>query len=118
MSPMRPGAGLDFMAIGAHADDVELGAGGTLLRLASLGRKGVIVDLTDASMGTRGTPALRAREAGQAEHSERGEQSDSASSPAGRGSGCFAGNLRGGNQARASWTATGIPSFDPRPNRR
>ena len=61
MSPMRPGAGLDFMAIGAHADDVELGAGGTLLRLASLGRKGVIVDLTDASMGTRGTPALRAR---------------------------------------------------------
>jgi LmbE family N-acetylglucosaminyl deacetylase len=28
-------AGLDFMAIGAHADDVELGAGGTLLRLAS-----------------------------------------------------------------------------------
>lgn len=57
---------LDFMAVGAHADDVELCAGGTLLRLASLGRKGVIVDLTDASMGTRGTPALRAREAAAA----------------------------------------------------
>jgi bacillithiol biosynthesis deacetylase BshB1 len=59
-------AGLDFMAIGAHADDVELGAGGTLLRLATLGRKGLIVDLTDASLGTRGTPALRAREAAAA----------------------------------------------------
>lgn len=59
-------ASLDFMAIGAHADDVELGAGGTLLRLASRGRKGVIVDLTDASLGTRGTPALRVREAAAA----------------------------------------------------
>lgn len=59
-------AGLDFMAIGAHADDVELGAGGTLLRLASLGRKGIIVDLTDASMGTRGTPELRLKEAAAA----------------------------------------------------
>ena len=60
------GAGLDFMAVGAHADDVELGAGGTLLRLAALGRKGVIVDLTDASLGTRGTPDIRAREAAAA----------------------------------------------------
>lgn len=60
------GAGLDYMAVGAHADDVELGAGGTLLRLAYLGRKGVIVDLTDASLGTRGTPAIRAREAAAA----------------------------------------------------
>lgn len=54
------------MAVGAHADDVELGAGGTLLRLASLGRRGVLVDMTDASMGTRGTPAVRAREAAAA----------------------------------------------------
>jgi bacillithiol biosynthesis deacetylase BshB1 len=54
------------MAVGAHADDVELGAGGTLLRLASLGRRGVLVDMTDASMGTRGTPAIRVREAAAA----------------------------------------------------
>jgi len=59
-------AGMDYMAVGAHADDVELGALGTLLRLAALGRRGVIVDLTDASMGTRGTPAVRAREAAAA----------------------------------------------------
>ena len=54
---------VDFMAIGAHPDDIELGCGGTLLRLAALGRKGVLVDLTDASMGTRGTPEIRAKEA-------------------------------------------------------
>ena len=54
------------MAIGAHPDDVELGCGGTLLKLVSLGRTGVIADLTDASMGTRGTPEIRAREAAAA----------------------------------------------------
>ncbi len=51
------------MAIGAHPDDIELGCGGTVLKLAAMGRKGVIVDMTDASMGTRGTPEIRAREA-------------------------------------------------------
>ena len=62
----RPRAGVDFMALGAHPDDVELGCGGTLLKLAALGRRGVIVDLTDASLGTRGTPEIRAREAAAA----------------------------------------------------
>lgn len=57
---------VDFMAIGAHPDDVELGCGGTLLRLSALGRKGVVVDMTDASMGTRGTPEIRAKEAAAA----------------------------------------------------
>lgn len=56
-------ASVDFMAIGAHPDDVELGCGGTLLQLASQGKKGVVVDLTDASMGTRGTPEIRSQEA-------------------------------------------------------
>src|SRR5690606_22361409 len=63
-SAARPQA--DFMAVGAHPDDIELGCGGTLLRLASLGRRGVLVDMTDASMGTRGTPEIRAREAAAA----------------------------------------------------
>jgi bacillithiol biosynthesis deacetylase BshB1 len=57
---------IDFMAIGAHPDDIEIGCGGTILKLVSLGRRGVIVDLTDASMGTRGTPEIRAREASAA----------------------------------------------------
>ena len=54
---------VDFMAVGAHPDDIELGCGGTLLRLAAFGKRGVIVDMTDASMGTRGTPEIRAKEA-------------------------------------------------------
>ncbi len=61
-----PFESVDFMAIGAHPDDVELGCGGTLLRLSALGRKGVVVDFTDATMGTRGTPELRMKEAAAA----------------------------------------------------
>lgn len=61
-----PASGVDFMALGAHPDDVELGCGGTILKLTAMGRKGVVVDLTDASMGTRGTPEIRAREAAAA----------------------------------------------------
>jgi bacillithiol biosynthesis deacetylase BshB1 len=53
----------DFMAIGAHADDVELLAGGTVIKLASRGKKGVIVDMTDGAAGTRGTPEIRIKEA-------------------------------------------------------
>ncbi len=58
-----PDISVDFMAIGAHSDDIEIGCAGTIARLISKGRKGVVVDMTDASMGTRGNPALRVREA-------------------------------------------------------
>ena len=54
---------LDFLCIGAHADDVELGMGGTVAKLVRLGRRGAILDITDASMGTRGSVDLRRREA-------------------------------------------------------
>lgn len=64
----------DFMAIGAHPDDIELGCGGTLLRLAKLGRRGVLVDMTDAAMGTRGTPEIRAREAKAAARALKAER--------------------------------------------
>jgi bacillithiol biosynthesis deacetylase BshB1 len=57
---------VDYMAIGAHADDVELMAGGTILKLSSLGKQGVVLDLTDASAGTRGTPEIRLKEAANA----------------------------------------------------
>lgn len=57
---------IDFIAIGAHADDVEISAGGTVAKLVRAGRVGGIVDLTDASMGTRGTPAGRLEEARRA----------------------------------------------------
>jgi len=38
---------LDLIAVGAHPDDVEIGCGGTLARLARQGYKVGIVDLTD-----------------------------------------------------------------------
>jgi len=62
----KPEAGVDFMAIGAHPDDIEILAGGTLLHLRTLGRSGVLVDMTDGGAGTRGTSDIRAREAERA----------------------------------------------------
>lgn len=38
---------LDLIAVGAHPDDVEIACGGTLARLAQLGYRVGIVDLTD-----------------------------------------------------------------------
>lgn len=57
---------LDLLAIAAHPDDVELTCGGTLLKMAHLGYKTGILDLTAGEMGTRGTPEIRAREAAKA----------------------------------------------------
>jgi bacillithiol biosynthesis deacetylase BshB1 len=57
---------LDLLAIAAHPDDVELTCGGTLLKMAQLGYKTGILDLTGGEMGTRGTPETRAREAAKA----------------------------------------------------
>lgn len=54
---------LNILAFGAHPDDVELGAGGTLAKHAALGYKTGIVDLTAGEMGTRGTPEIRKNEA-------------------------------------------------------
>ena len=54
---------LDLLAIAAHPDDVELTCGGTLLKMAQLGYKTGILDLTAGEMGTRGSPKTRAKEA-------------------------------------------------------
>jgi len=54
---------LDVLAIAAHPDDVELSVGGTLIKLAELGYKTGILDLTRGEAGTRGTPEIRATEA-------------------------------------------------------
>ena len=53
---------VDILAFGAHPDDVELGAGGTLIRAARAGAKTGVITLTRGEMGTRGTPAARAAE--------------------------------------------------------
>ena len=57
---------LDIMAIAAHRDDVEQTCGGTLLKMAELGHRTGILDLTQGEMGTRGSAEERAREAEQA----------------------------------------------------
>lgn len=56
----------DALAIAAHPDDVELSAGGTLIRLAQMGYKTGVLDLTRGEAGTRGTPEIRAAEAAEA----------------------------------------------------
>ena len=57
---------LDILAFGAHPDDVELFAGGTMTKMAALGHSTGIVDMSRGELGTRGTPALRKEEAGKA----------------------------------------------------
>ena len=58
---------LDFLAVGAHPDDVEIACGGTLARLTRKGYKVGIVDLTDGEP-TPGSPGpdVRLAEAEQA----------------------------------------------------
>jgi bacillithiol biosynthesis deacetylase BshB1 len=57
---------LDILAFGAHPDDVELFAGGTMAKMAALGYLTGIVDMSRGERGTRGTPELRKREAAKA----------------------------------------------------
>jgi bacillithiol biosynthesis deacetylase BshB1 len=54
---------VDALAIAAHPDDVEQTCGGTLLKLAELGYRTGVLDLTAGDMGSRGNPELRLQEA-------------------------------------------------------
>lgn len=54
---------VDVCAFGAHPDDVELSAAGTLAKCAAAGGVTAIVDLTQGELGTRGSAALRLQEA-------------------------------------------------------
>ena len=53
---------LDILAFGAHPDDVEIGAAGTLARAAKEGRATGIITLTRGEMASRGTVGERAVE--------------------------------------------------------
>lgn len=57
---------LDILAFGAHPDDVELGAGATIAKEISLGKKVGVVDLTRGELGTRGSAEIRDKEASAA----------------------------------------------------
>ena len=57
---------VDILAFGAHPDDVELSAAGTILRHIRQGRKVAVVDLTQGELGSRGTIDTRYSEAADA----------------------------------------------------
>lgn len=57
---------LDILAFGAHADDVEIGMGGTIAKYASEGKRIGICDLTKAEMSSNGTVEIRMQEAEKA----------------------------------------------------
>ncbi len=54
---------IDVLAIGAHPDDVELSAAGTLLKHRAMGYSTGIIDLTQGELGSRGTKETRKAEA-------------------------------------------------------
>jgi len=75
---------VDVLAIAAHPDDVELRAGGLMLKLADLGHTTGILDLTRGEMGTRGTTEERAVEAEEAARILCASFRDNAGLPDGR----------------------------------
>lgn len=57
---------LDILVFGAHPDDAELGAGGTIAKAIASGKKVGIIDLTRGELGTRGSAEIRDKEAAKA----------------------------------------------------
>lgn len=53
---------IDLLAFGAHPDDIELGCGGTVIKMADLGYKTGAISLTRGELGTRGDAETRAKE--------------------------------------------------------
>lgn len=53
---------LDWLCLAPHPDDAEIGAGGTLIRLARAGRAVGILELSRGERGTQGTPQEREAE--------------------------------------------------------
>ncbi|MFK2824194.1 bacillithiol biosynthesis deacetylase BshB1 [Bacillus sp. B190/17] len=56
----------DILAFGAHADDIEIGMGGTAAKYAAAGQTIVFCDLTKAELSSNGTVASRTEEAQKA----------------------------------------------------
>ncbi|PQP82004.1 bacillithiol biosynthesis deacetylase BshB1 [Paenibacillus sp. PCH8] len=57
---------LDILIFGAHADDAEIGMGGTIAKHTAAGLKVGVCDLTRAEMSSNGTVERRTEEAEQA----------------------------------------------------
>lgn len=56
-------ATVDLLVFGPHADDIEIGLGGTVARHAAAGWRVGLCDLTLGELGSNGTPEERLREA-------------------------------------------------------
>ena len=52
---------VDVLAIAAHPDDVEQTCGGTMIKMAEMGYRTGVLDLTAGDMGTRGSPGAARR---------------------------------------------------------
>jgi bacillithiol biosynthesis deacetylase BshB1 len=57
---------VDWLVIGAHPDDAEIGMGGTIAKHTSAGVLAVVCDLTEAEMSSNGTVESRRWEAAKA----------------------------------------------------
>jgi bacillithiol biosynthesis deacetylase BshB1 len=66
MSDLNQPVKLNVLAFSAHPDDIELAAGGTLLKLAKQGYAVGVADMTRGELGTRGTVEIRKQEAAEA----------------------------------------------------
>lgn len=57
---------LDILVFGSHPDDAELGAGATIAKAITGGKKVGIIDLTRGELGTRGSSEIRDKESAEA----------------------------------------------------
>jgi bacillithiol biosynthesis deacetylase BshB1 len=57
---------IDLLVFGPHADDIEIGLGGTIARHTAAGHVVGLCDLTEAELSSNGTPAQRKQEAAAA----------------------------------------------------
>jgi bacillithiol biosynthesis deacetylase BshB1 len=57
---------VDILAIGPHPDDIEIGAGGSLLCWGEAGKRIGLVDLTRGELGTKGDAETRLAESAEA----------------------------------------------------
>ncbi len=57
---------LDWLCLAPHPDDAEIGAGGTLIKLARAGKAVGVLELSRGEMGTQGTPEERVAECAEA----------------------------------------------------
>lgn len=57
---------VDLLVFGPHADDIEIGLGGTIARHTAEGARVGLCDITGAELSSNGTPEQRLREAAEA----------------------------------------------------